>query len=292
MLGSPKEKWYVSMGFIKRKKILYTCLAMPVLLFGLYILLSCRHSADSNLHCADMLMYEHPDSALSLKYDDKEIASKSLFFLRSEHLRKQRRGYAIIFLVGLFICMKGYLRYREYIHKKEYMRLKTQKNFEGQKPDLLLEFEKSRTASTESLEKREQTANEDFVRTIRQQYAEINSFCDEYYQSSFDKRNNEKAADKINSIVRSLTEKEGIEKVISYVDEKSDGLYSAFKREYFDMSEENFRLFLYLLLGFSARTISVILGLDLSVVYNRKSRLRAKVSKSSASRKDDYLRIF
>ena len=239
-----------------------------------------------------MLMYEHPDSALSLKHDDKEMASKALFFLRSEHLRKQRRGYAIIFLVGLFICMKGFLRYREYVHKKEYMRLKAQVNPENQKHDLLIEFEKSRTASTESLKKREQTANEYFVRTIRQQYAEINSFCDEYYQSSFDKRNNEKAADKINSIVRSLTEKEGIEKVISYVDEKSDGLYSSFKREYFDMSEENLRLFLYLLLGFSARTISVILGLDLSVVYNRKSRLRAKVSKSRASRKDDYLRIF
>lgn len=172
------------------------------------------------------------------------------------------------------------------------MRLKAQANFESQKPDLLIKFEKSSMKSTVSLEKRGQTAKEDFVRAIRQHFAEMNSFCDEYYQSTFEKKNNEKSADKINDIVRSMTEKEGIEKVIAYVDEKSDGLYSSFKKEYFDMSEENLRLFLYLLLGFSARTLSVILGLDLSVVYNRKSRLRAKVSKSSAARKDDYLRLF
>ena len=212
--------------------------------------------------------------------------------LKEAQVKNERMLYWVVILVIVAVLIIVFWRYREYVHKSESRRLKAEADMESLRSDLLAQYEKTRINMDDASEIQGQAVNEDFTRIIRQKYSEVNSLCDEYYQSRHSKKDNEKATEKVNSIVSGLTDKEGIDNIISYVDGTTDGLYSSFKRDFFDISEENFRLFLYLLLGFNARTISVILGVEVSVVYNRKSRLRAKVSRSSAVRKDEYLRLF
>jgi hypothetical protein len=48
---------------------------------------------------------------------------------------------------------------------------------------------------------------------------------------------------------------------------------------------------MYIVLGFSARAISVFLNEKIDVVYNRKSRLKQKIQKSDVLNKDYFLEI-
>lgn len=61
------------------------------------------------------------------------------------------------------------------------------------------------------------------------------------------------------------------------------------KKDFPKLKEEDYRLFLYLMFGFSARSISLFMGEKIEVVYNRKSRLKSKIKNSNATLKNEYL---
>ena len=133
----------------------------------------------------------------------------------------------------------------------------------------------------------------DFEKIIRQRYAETNRLCDDYYQGKYSlKRKDDGILDEIQNIVRSFTEKESLKNIAEYVDEKSGGLYCSFCKDFFSLSGDSLRLFLYIMLGFSARTLSVIIGQSINVVYTQKSRLKKKIEQSDVTRKDEYLSFF
>ena len=197
------------------------------------MLTCCRRSADPHLFSVDMLVEKRPDYVFNNdRQNEKSVAiTKDIevserektdimgmgSFPKEERMKEKRRAYLVVMLLVLFFLTKGFLRYREYVNKKESMQLKAQADFESRSSDLLVRGDKSREESADLSENHGQAVNEDITRIIRQKYSEVNSLCDEYYQNSFCKRDNEKAAEKINSIVSGLTDKEGIDNIISYV---------------------------------------------------------------------------
>lgn len=136
------------------------------------------------------------------------------------------------------------------------------------------------------------SVDEAFIRIIRQRYSEINELCDDYYQGKYNRNGNEQIISKMAEIISNFTDKTNLVNIEEYVDANTSGMYSSFKQEFFDVNEENRRLFLYLCLGFNARSISVFLNQNISVVYTKKSRLKNKIANSGASRKEDYLKVF
>ncbi len=116
--------------------------------------------------------------------------------------------------------------------------------------------------------------------------------CNDYYQGRFKKNGKDGLEVKIKNIVKGFTDRDSLSKIEEYVNETSDSLYSTFKKDFFDITEDNRRLFLYLMLGFSSRTISVIFGQEISAVYNKKSRLKARIAKSDTANKEQYLKFF
>ncbi|MDE5871537.1 MAG: tetratricopeptide repeat protein [Muribaculaceae bacterium] len=211
--------------------------------------------------------------------------------LKEENIRNERMTYVIVILLCLIICVFSIWRFREHKHEKEAIRLKAEADMESLRSDLLSQLERVKATEADG----KSTAfgnNENFERFIRQRYAEANSFCDDYYQGRFSKNEGNGMDEKIKNIVRDFTEKSSLDKIAEYVDEKSGGLYSSFKKDFFDITEEHHRLFLYLLLGFTSRTISVIIGQNISNVYNKKSRLKATIVKSDLPVKERYLKYF
>ena len=128
------------------------------------------------------------------------------------------------------------------------------------------------------------------MRIIRQQYAQTNKLFDDYYQGRISKSERERADEEIQQIVKDFTKSEGVEKIGRYIDEQSRGMYSSFQKDFFYLTEEDKLLFLYLTLGFSPRSIAVIIGYETKTVYNRKTRLKAKIENSDVSGKEKYLK--
>lgn len=77
-----------------------------------------------------------------------------------------------------------------------------------------------------------------------------------------------------------------------FVDKYKSGLMSEFRSAYPDMKPEDYQLFLYVVVKFSSRAISILIGESLPVVYNRKSRLKREIMQSSYENKEHFLKEF
>lgn len=130
-----------------------------------------------------------------------------------------------------------------------------------------------------------------YIQLLSETYSEANDLCDKYYQYAGMKTHNSVSMGEINNTIRNFTDAQYLAEIEKYVDEISTGLYSSFKREMYSMKEDSRRVFLYYLLGFSPRSISVLMNLRLDAVYNKKSRIKSAIVRSNASRKDEYLKI-
>ncbi len=213
--------------------------------------------------------------------------------LNNQKIKNERLKYGIIILVcvaiGLFIIWRS----RERIHSEKNIRLRAEADLESLRSDLQAQLENAKKLHEDTHEGNYLGFNRDyFFKVVRRKYAETNSLCEEYYQGRYSKKKKSDIFAEINNILKDFTEKPSLEKIGKYVDDSSCSLYSSFRSDFFDISEDNIRLFLYLMLGFSARTISVIFDQDISAIYNKKSRLKAKIAKGDSSRKDEYLKFF
>ncbi|MDE6022838.1 MAG: hypothetical protein K2G13_04970 [Muribaculaceae bacterium] len=237
------------------------------------------------------------DSVLSLIFRNNVAESVGKYarlrsVSREEKIRNERLSYWLMFLVIVVLGVVAYCIQRERMHKERAARLTLEVDLESLRSDLHAQLENVGKAKGDASKEYDVEFNEDYLKVIRRKYAETNSLCEDFYQGRYRKKKKEEIFAEINNILKDFTDKSGLEKIGEYVDISSGGLYSSFRSEFFDISEENRRLFLYLMLGFSSRTISVIFDQDISAVYNKKSRLKAKIAKSDSSMKDKYLKFF
>lgn len=75
----------------------------------------------------------------------------------------------------------------------------------------------------------------------------------------------------------------------SFVNTYRDNLMYRFRETFPEIKESDCILYLYSVAGFSARAISIFINEKLEVVYNRKSRLKQKISRSSSIEKDKFM---
>lgn len=207
-------------------------------------------------------------------------------------LKNERMSYWVLLLLLGMVCLIVYLRYRNHIFKEESMRLKTEADIESLRHDLQSQLESAKETLGNSLNDSDHEQTIGFEDIIRRRYAEANRLCDDYYQGGVSRKNDEGVHAEIHNIIRSFTEKDSLEKVAEYVDEKSGGLYSSFKKDFFRLPDDSHRLFLYIMLGLSSRTLSVIIGQSINAVYTKKSRLKTKIEQSDVAEKNIYLSFF
>ncbi len=236
------------------------------------------------------------DSVLSLIFKNNVYESINQYDdmranLRQQSIRNERLSYIVLFLMFVVISIVVLWRLRERAHREETLRLKLEADLDILRADLL-QVENTKIIPEKESSDSIEIKTDGFEKIIKQHYAEANRLCDDYYQGRYTKNDKEELDKKIKSILKSFSDRAGIEEIGKYVDEKSGGLYSSFKKIFFNLKEEDYRLFLYLVLGFTPRTISILTGHKITVLYNKKSRLKAKIEKSDQVEKEIFLRFF
>ena len=76
------------------------------------------------------------------------------------------------------------------------------------------------------------------------------------------------------------------------VDDCRDGLLRHLREEYADIKPADYRLAVLLACGLSNRTISLLMGETLEVVYKRKSRLKLRLRALDLPHGADFAAIF
>lgn len=144
-----------------------------------------------------------------------------------------------------------------------------------------LEYNLSRQAS-------EGTEMADFM---RQRLNALNELSQAYYESAAIQKGSllhKKLKEQIESIRNDSRTISQFEKL---ADSTNGNIISDFNNAFDDMAVQYKRVFLYVVIGFSDQTISVLLDERITNVYNRKSRIKAKIKESDYPEKDRFLKV-
>lgn len=121
-------------------------------------------------------------------------------------------------------------------------------------------------------------------------FSTIDQLTSAYYEYQGSANEKQKIYTDVMSIVSGIgSDKKAIEKIEKFVNTYKGNIMQRFRTEFPGMKHSDYILYLYVVAGFSSRAIGVFLGEKLDVVYNRKSRLKQKISKSNSENRDYFV---
>ncbi len=119
---------------------------------------------------------------------------------------------------------------------------------------------------------------------FEQRFATIDKLSSDYYEYQGTANEKQKIYTNVMKLVSGLgSDKKTIKELENFINTYKDNLMIRFREEFPDMKESDCILYLYAVAGFSSRAISIFIGEKLEVVYNRKSRLKQKINRSTSS---------
>ena len=123
-------------------------------------------------------------------------------------------------------------------------------------------------------------------------YDTFNRLSSAYYECHGMQNEKQKIHNEVVDLINSIaTDSKAIKEMESFVDRYKDNVMTKLNQAFPDLGNHDKNLFMYLVLGFSARAISIFMKEKIDVVYNRKSRLKQKISRSDSQYKELLLEL-
>ena len=107
--------------------------------------------------------------------------------------------------------------------------------------------------------------------------------------SSSGKRELTKAEQNVSKL---LKDPETLDLLVNSVNNVYDNIEVKFRNDFPSTTENEYNLFLGVVLGFSSATVSIILNAKIEAVYSRKNKLKTKIINSGSPNKEEYLVFF
>ena len=124
---------------------------------------------------------------------------------------------------------------------------------------------------------------------LRNRLNDINELCLTYYEYKGTVKEQKKISDKVKLQIEEFGKEGSIQELAKHINKYTDNIIDKFYAEFPDLKENEYRLYLYSVAGFSAKTLSLLIDEKIEVVYNRKSRLKAKIKNSLSPLKDEFI---
>lgn len=122
-------------------------------------------------------------------------------------------------------------------------------------------------------------------------FALIDSLCQTYYETQGTKTERKAIIDKVKSEIETVRT-DSLPEMERVVNDCRGNLLVRVKEIYPTIKAEDYQLLIYLASGLSARTISLLLGETVNVVYKRKSRLKARLKDAVEGEYPDIMDVF
>ncbi len=128
---------------------------------------------------------------------------------------------------------------------------------------------------------------------LTNRFSIIDELCETYFESHGTKTERKAIADKVKSQIDDLKSDSGLfAEMEKSVNDANNGILDNLKKEYPGVKPEEYRLIVYLAGNLSNRTIALLLGESIDVIYKRKSRLKAKIAALPSADSAYFLSIF
>ncbi len=143
----------------------------------------------------------------------------------------------------------------------------------------------------ELLETEHKDAKQHIDQLFKNSFSTINDLCRNYYECHGTGNERAKIHKHVMEIITKLEVSDKNSKFLeNYVDTYKDRLMAHFKSDYPAMSPIDYSLFIYLVIGLSPQTISILSKEKVEVIYNRKHRLKEKIRRNPCPKQDIYLK--
>ncbi|MDE6715596.1 MAG: hypothetical protein K2J74_03845 [Muribaculaceae bacterium] len=124
-------------------------------------------------------------------------------------------------------------------------------------------------------------------------FSTIDRLCDTYYETQGTNTERQAIVKQVKAEIDELKSDSGLfAEMESCVNNCNDGILDKLRNDISLLKVEDYRLAVYLASNLSNRTIAVLMGENMNVIYKRKSRLKAKISAIDSPNKAQYLSIF
>ena len=115
--------------------------------------------------------------------------------------------------------------------------------------------------------------------------------CQTYYEAQGTKVERKAIIDKVKNEIEAV-KSDSLVKMEQTVNDCRDNMLLKVKKIYPDIKPENYQLLVYLASGLSSRSISLLLGEPIEIIYKRKSRLKSRLKEKVAPTYPEILTIF
>ena len=113
---------------------------------------------------------------------------------------------------------------------------------------------------------------------VNSNFSILERLCEQYYVYEDTDKFQKKVIQEVNEIINELRKDPNTQKDLeAWLNATQDNVVSKLRADHPEFKEEEIRLFCYISAGFTSTMMSVLLKKDKSVVYNRVSRLKAKI---------------
>ena len=128
---------------------------------------------------------------------------------------------------------------------------------------------------------------------FEQKFNSIDELCNTYYVYQGSNNERTKIYNNVIDIISNLSkDKKTIQELETYVNTYKNNLMADFRKELPSLKPDDYLLYLYVVVNFSSRAISILIGESLPVVYNRKSSLKRKIQQSNSPQKERFVSEF
>lgn len=119
----------------------------------------------------------------------------------------------------------------------------------------------------------------------------IDKLCAAYFQYHDKPNFTRKIHSEVMAIITDIKSESGmLQNMEKLVDKHLDGVMTNFKKDFPDVQNWEYSLFLLNILNFSTFTISLIQDTNVNVIYNRKNKLKNKIKSKGAAIAEKYLK--
>lgn len=126
---------------------------------------------------------------------------------------------------------------------------------------------------------------------LEKRFSLIDSLCQTYYESQGTKSERKAIVDKVKNVIESVCT-DSFPEMERAVNDCRDNILVRIKQSNPDIKWEDYMLLVFLASGLSTRTISLLLGESVDVIYKRKSRLKFRLRETSGGENPDVMAIF
>lgn len=131
-----------------------------------------------------------------------------------------------------------------------------------------------------------------YCQLLEYQIQQIEEMTHLYTNDTGNRSDNKKLVKRISRMIANYSNPKFLGKMEQEANRFHDSIVTRFRQAFPDLRDDELRLFLYQIFGFSGRTISFLLNDELAIVYVRRSRLKAKIQKSDTPDRDLFLSFF